>query len=154
MHACTAAASAPALARSNRSLGFCRLRVHRWHRACARDIGTGGGLGGRFCALFTSMGMSCGVGEEEEWERVSSRKGGIAGFGFSDSRLAGYRTVVMAKYSGSTPGGHFDAFVPFVSSPPPLFLPHFLAISRGLTGRRARRPLLDETTFPLGTRRR
>ena len=26
--------------------------------------------------------MSCGVGKEEEWERVSSRKGGIAGSGF------------------------------------------------------------------------
>ena len=82
-------------------------------------------------------------------------EGGIAGSArILGSRLAGYRTVVMAKYSGSTPGGHFDAFVPFVSSPPPLFLPPFLAISRVLMGRRARRPLLDDTTFPLGTRRR
>lgn len=55
----------------------------------------------------------------------------------SDSRVAGYRTVVMAKYSGSTPGGHLDAFAPFASSPPPPFLPPFLPISRGRSGMRA-----------------
>ena len=58
LHAATATVRAPALHRSARSLGFWSAIVQRWHSACARDMGTGGGLFGFFCALFTSVGTS------------------------------------------------------------------------------------------------